>query len=79
MLDKDLDVSVSGYVVWRMSTCVMKLTSGWPLGSTLGPCREWQGTMSTSGGRCASNAAISGALHEVCPPTMAFIFVAVTW
>lgn len=34
--------------------------------------------MSTSGGRCPSNASISGALQDVWPPTTAFNFVAVT-
>lgn len=34
--------------------------------------------MSTSSGRCFSNAAISGALQEVCPPTMAPCLVAST-
>lgn len=33
--------------------------------------------ISTSSGRCFSKAAISGALQEVCPPTMAPSFVAV--
>jgi hypothetical protein len=54
------------------------LTSGWPLGSTLGPWREWHETMSTSAGRCFSNAAISGALQDVWPPTIAPCFVART-
>jgi hypothetical protein len=57
---------------------VMKLlTNGWPRGSTLGPWREWHETMSTSSGRCFSKAAISGALQEVCPPTIAPCLVAV--
>lgn len=54
-----------------------KRTNGWPLGSTLGPWSEWQDTISTSSGRCFSKAAISGALQEVCPPTIAPSFVAV--
>ena len=52
------------------------LTNGCPLGSMLGPCKLWQLTISTSCGRCFSNAAISGALHDVCPPTIAPSFVA---
>ena len=52
------------------------LTSGWPRGSTLGPWSEWQDTISTSAGRYFSKAAISGALQEVCPPTMAPCLVA---
>jgi hypothetical protein len=34
--------------------------------------------MSTSSGRCFSNAAISGALQDVWPPTIALCFVAIT-
>lgn len=41
------------------------ITSGCPLGSTAGACREWQETMSISLGRCLSRADISGALHDV--------------
>jgi hypothetical protein len=52
------------------------LTNGCPFGFTPGPCNEWHGIISTSVGKCFSNAAISGALHEVCPPTMAPSFVA---
>jgi hypothetical protein len=51
-------------------------TRGWPRGSMLGPWREWQETMSTSSGRCFSKAAISGALHDVWPPTIAPCLVA---
>lgn len=40
-------------------------TNGWPLGLTLGPWSEWHDTISTSAGRCFSNAASSGALQEV--------------
>ena len=52
------------------------LTRGWFRGSTFGPCKEWQHTISTSSGRYFSKAAISGALQEVCPPTMAPCLVA---
>ena len=52
-------------------------TSGWPRESTPGACREWQLTISTSGGRYFSNAAISGALQDVWPPTIAFVLVAI--
>jgi hypothetical protein len=55
---------------------VGRATRGWPLGLTPGPWREWHGTISTSSGKCFSNAAISGALHEVWPPTIAPSFVA---
>lgn len=55
--------------------CLMR-ARGWPLGSTFGPCREWHDTIWTSGGRFFSNAAISGALHDVWPPTIAPCFVA---
>lgn len=51
-------------------------TSGCPFGLTLGPCSEWHDTISTSAGRCFSNAASSGALQEVWPPTMAPTLVA---
>ena len=44
---------------------MFRLTKGWPPGSTFGPWREWQETISTSSGRCFSKAAISGALQEV--------------
>lgn len=54
----------------------LMMTRGWPLGSTLGPWREWQETMSMSAGRYFSKAAISGALVEVWPPTMAPSLVA---
>lgn len=56
--------------------CHGNLTKGWPRGSTLGPCKEWQDTMSTSLGRCSSKALISGSLHDVWPPTMAPSLVA---
>lgn len=56
---------------------VKRNTSGCPLGSTLGPCKLWQLTISTSSGRCFSKAAISGALHDVCPPTIAPNLVAI--
>jgi len=59
-----------------VSRCGMMM-SGCPDGETLGPCREWQQIMSMSDGRCFSKAAISGALQEVWPPTMAPCFVAV--
>lgn len=52
------------------------MTNGWPLGLTDGPWREWIDIISTSSGKCLSKAASSGALHEVCPPTMAPTFVA---
>ena len=52
------------------------LTSGCPLESTSGPCSEWHEIIRTSSGRYFSNAAISGALHDVCPPTMAPSLVA---
>lgn len=54
------------------------MTSGWPLGSTCGPWREWQDMMSTSAGSQRSKAAISGSLHDVWPPTMAPTLVAVS-
>jgi hypothetical protein len=56
--------------------CLIR-TRGWPLGSTPGPWREWHDTILTSAGRCFSKASISGALHEVWPPTMAPTLVAV--
>ena len=51
-------------------------TNGCPFGSTPGPCMEWQLTISTSGGKCLSSATISGALHDVWPPTIAPSLVA---
>jgi hypothetical protein len=42
----------------------------------VGPCREWQETMWTSGGRYFSKAVFSGALTEVWPATIAPTFVA---
>lgn len=51
-------------------------TSGWPLGFTFGPCNEWHEIISTSGGRWLSNAASSGDLQDVWPPTIAPTFVA---
>ena len=54
----------------------LMITKGWPLGSTLGPCSEWHDMISTSDGRCFSKAAISGALQDVWPPTMAPCLVA---
>ena len=72
MFDKDLA---------RMSTGVLRgeglQTSGWPRGSTFGPWREWHEMICTSSGRCFSKAAISGALQEVWPPTIAPCLVAV--
>jgi hypothetical protein len=52
-------------------------TKGCPLGSTFGPCREWQVNISTSSGRYFSNAVISGALQDVWPPTTAPTLVAI--
>jgi hypothetical protein len=52
------------------------LTSGWPRGDTVGPCREWHDTMWTSWGRCLSKASFSGALTDVWPATIAPTFVA---
>lgn len=51
-------------------------TRGCPAGFTFGPCSEWHDTTSTSGGKCLSNASSSGALQEVCPPTIAPTLVA---
>jgi hypothetical protein len=61
--------------VEREHRCLMR-TRGWPAVLTPGPWREWHETMSTSDGRCSSKAAISGALQEVWPPTIALSFVA---
>jgi hypothetical protein len=52
-------------------------TKGCPFGSTFGPCKEWHDTISTSSGRNLSNAATSGALQEVWPPTIAPSLVAI--
>lgn len=52
------------------------IANGWFVGSTEGPCREWQEMMEASEGRCFSKASISGTLQDVCPPTMAFCLVA---
>lgn len=73
VLDEDLTVltTVSSY------RGVQRRTNGCPLGFTFGPCSEWHDTISTSGGKCLSNAASSGALHDVCPPTIAPTLVAV--
>lgn len=49
---------------------------GCPVGLTPGPCSEWIGIIETSSGRWASKAAISGALHDVWPPTIAPTLVA---
>jgi hypothetical protein len=73
MLDDHLERSISLQV---HAAVLEEQTSGCPFGSTFGPCREWQETMSTSAGKCFSKAAISGALHEVWPPTIAPSFVA---
>ena len=73
MLDDHLERSISLQV---HAAVLEEQTSGCPFGSTFGPCREWQETMSTSAGKCFSKAAISGALHEVWPPTIAPCFVA---
>lgn len=51
-------------------------TSGWPFVATVGPCSEWQETICTSSGRYRSNAARSGALTDVWPPTIAPTLVA---
>ena len=77
MIDNDLGIIItkqSAIQSWSLQS--YEFTSGSPSGDTVGPCNEWQETISTSGGRYFSNAARSGALTDVCPPTIAPTFVA---
>lgn len=67
VLDQDLDdtrCSVLGRAGMELGW-VRRPTRGCPFGLTLGPCSEWHDTISTSCGRCFSNAASSGALQDV--------------